>query len=167
MIAPTNCNPDCDCAQRMVRCRRAAPPPMVIPASLAPPCGTPDQYGWSCCGSDPCKRRRAVEAAIRKDWEQHQDYELEGVIPDMTVDGPLAELEKEFSATMGIVPTAKVTSLTFDDVERISEYADKYDRIAAAIESDAEWFVDNSIDDADIAKGLRLAAKALRNGVQP
>lgn len=23
MIAPTNCNPDCDCAQRMVRCERA------------------------------------------------------------------------------------------------------------------------------------------------
>lgn len=25
MIAPTNCNPYCDCAQRLVRCQRAAP----------------------------------------------------------------------------------------------------------------------------------------------
>lgn len=39
-----------------------------------------------------------------------------------------------------------------------------FEYIATAIEDDAEWFIDNSIDDADITDGLLIAAKALRSG---
>lgn len=48
--------------------------------------------------------------------------------------------------------------------DEIIALAIKYEKIAAAIYDDAEWFIDETIDDADIADGLRLAAKALRSG---
>ena len=40
----------------------------------------------------------------------------------------------------------------------------KYEKMAALIMDDPEWFVDESLDDAELADGLRLAAKALRSG---
>lgn len=46
----------------------------------------------------------------------------------------------------------------------IAARARVFEYIAQSIEDDAEWFVDDSIDDADIADGLRIAAKALRTG---
>src|SRR5690348_7269213 len=81
MIAPVNCNPHCDCAQRLIRCQRAAfdeqqaalrpeTPSMVIPASLA---------------NDPVER-------------------LEQLASRLTRNELLAALEREFPATMGIAP---------------------------------------------------------------
>lgn len=48
--------------------------------------------------------------------------------------------------------------------KEIDALAKKYEWIANAIYDDPEWFVDEGIDDSDIADGLMIAAKALRSG---
>jgi hypothetical protein len=91
MIAPVNCNSDCDCAQRLIRCRKAPQiraPSMVIPASLAV---TPVETGLEMRPPQASKMKMeeilaveagdacalaAREAAIVKDWEHNGDYEI-------------------------------------------------------------------------------------------
>ena len=48
--------------------------------------------------------------------------------------------------------------------DEILALAVKYEKMAASIYDDPEWFIDETLDDADIADGLWLAAKALRSG---
>ena len=80
MIAPVNCNPHCDCAQRLVRCERAAQADKVIDRLVADGIA-PLQPGEPIPDTE-CRVRNPehVRAAIIKDWEQHQDYELEGLL---------------------------------------------------------------------------------------
>jgi len=108
MIAPVNCNPHCDCAQRLVRCERAAQADKVIDRLVADGIA-PLQPGEPIPDTE-CRVRNPehVRAAIIKDWEQHGDYELDGVIadpPPMVIPASLAATTYQLPAPQPTPPS--------------------------------------------------------------